>query len=108
MNQTPTPTVASKSITVSQRITVQSENEKYDTLQIQEGKTALDLLMQSHKTVTKGEGKNAFVTAIDGKIADDSKKEFWAFYLNGKQAEVGAGSYILKPNDKIEWKIETY
>ena len=63
------------------------------------------------KTVTaevNGEGKNAYVTMIDGQKADDEKREFWAFYVNGKQSQLGAGSYTVKPNDSIEWKIETY
>lgn len=71
-------------------------------------KTALDLTNEKAKIVTKGEGANAYVVEINGKSADDSKKEFWAFYVNGKQAEVGAGSYKLKDGDKIEWKIEKY
>ena len=71
-------------------------------------KTALDLVKEKAKAVTKGEGANAYVIEINGKTADDSKKEFWAFYVNDKMAEVGAGSYKLKDGDKIEWKIEKY
>ena len=56
----------------------------------------------------RGEGKNAYVTGINGREADTKKKEYWAFYVNGKPATVGAGSYILKQADKIEWKIENY
>lgn len=74
-----------------------------------EGKTALELLrVKDPAAVTQGEGANAFVTKINGYEASASKKEFWAFYVNGKQAAVGAGSYITKSGDKIEWKIETY
>jgi hypothetical protein len=91
-----------------QKVISQSDNKKFDTIETQQGKTALDLLQKSHKTVTSGEGSNAFVTKIDDRKADTTKKEFWAFYVNGKQAQVGAGSYILQSNDKIEWKIETY
>ncbi|HEX7543137.1 MAG TPA: DUF4430 domain-containing protein, partial [Patescibacteria group bacterium] len=72
------------------------------------GKTALDLTKEKAKVVTKGEGVNAYVIEINGKLAEDSKKEFWAFYVNDKIAEVGAGSYKLKDGDKIEWKIEKY
>ena len=45
---------------------------------------------------------------INGRRVDDRKNEYWAFYLNGKMAQIGAGSYQLKNGDKIEWKIETY
>lgn len=72
------------------------------------GKTALELLQSTAQVEMKGEGVNAYVTGIDGKKADDSKKEFWAFYVNGKQAEVGAGSYTLRDGDKILWKIASY
>ncbi len=71
-------------------------------------KTALDLTKENAKVVTKGEGVNAYVIQINEKLADDSKKEFWAFYVNGKIAETGAGGYQLKEGDKIEWKIAKY
>lgn len=72
------------------------------------GKTALDLTRKKEDIVTKGDGANAYVIGINGMKADNTKKEFWAFYVNGKKAEVGTGSYILKEGDKIEWKIEKY
>ena len=72
------------------------------------GKTVLDLTKEKANIKTKGEGINAYVTEINSKEALNSKKEYWAFYVNGKMAEVGAGSYKLKNNDKIEWKIEKY
>lgn len=71
-------------------------------------KTALDLTKEKANTKTKGEGENAYVTEINGITAQDSKKEYWAFYVNGKMAEVGAGSYKLKNGDRIEWKLATY
>lgn len=72
------------------------------------GSTALQALYKTHKIQSKGLGINAFITAIDGRVASSEKREFWAFYVNGKQAEVGAGTYIIKNNDTIEWKIEIY
>ena len=75
---------------------------------VEEGKTALDVLKKTVTAEVNGEGKNAYVTMIDGQKADDEKREFWAFYVNGKQSQLGAGSYTVKPNDSIEWKIETY
>ena len=41
-------------------------------------------------------------------MAEESKKEYWAFYINGKMANVGAADYQTKEGDKIEWKIEKY
>ena len=72
------------------------------------GKTALDLTKEKESIVTKGDGANAYIIGINGIAAQSSKKEYWAFYVNGKMAEVGAGSYILKDGDKIEWKLATY
>jgi hypothetical protein len=33
-------------------------------------------------------------------------QEFWALYVNGKQSEVGAGVYVTKNDDVIEWRLE--
>jgi hypothetical protein len=82
--------------------------ENFHTITLQKNRTALDLLSKTHQIKKHGEGKNAFVNVIDNTAADTTKHEFWAFYVNGKQAQAGAGSYTLKPNDKILWKIETY
>lgn len=79
-----------------------------DKADIIEGTTALDYLKSRAKVETKGEGVNAYIVSISGRKADESKREYWAFYINGKLSEVGAGSYILKNGDKIEWKIANY
>lgn len=69
------------------------------------GKNALALLKSSHKTETKSyKGLGELVTSIDGMKADT--KHFWSFYVNGKQAQVGAGEYTTKSGDKITWKLE--
>lgn len=77
-------------------------------VEVEEGKTALDLTKQVTTVETKGEGQNAFITGIGGRVADTAKKEFWEFTVNGKPADVGAGSYKVKNGDKIEWRITTY
>lgn len=89
--------------------TVVIDGKKVSSVQkVKLGTTALQLLRRAHTIETKGEGKNAFIISIRGRAASDSDREFWAFYVNKKQATVGAGSYFLKNNDTIEWKIETY
>lgn len=102
--------VYQKSIEIVERQSTKqiSVNLNSKILRIEEGKTALDLLNKFTKVETKGEGANAYVTSINGKKALTEKKEYWAFYVNGKPAAVGAGSYKLKSGDKIEWKIEKY
>lgn len=69
----------------------------------QVGKNALDLLSSGHTVDVSAQG---FVNAIDGVKPGDH--QFWALYVNGKQAEVGAKDYITKAGDSIEWKLESY
>ncbi len=107
MPQTPKKVVSPVSIAVKQIVQV-GEQKKNDSVSVRKQTTALTLLRTTHKISTQGEGVNAFISSIDERSADVNAHEFWAFYVNGKQATVGAGSYILKNNDTIEWKIETY
>ena len=72
------------------------------------GTTALDLLLEADPSAqVTGEGENAFVTAIDGVVADPDS-EFWALYVNDEMATVGAGSLETKDGDEITWKLETF
>ncbi len=72
------------------------------------GKTALEATQANAKVTTSGSGVNAFVTAINERAADAKKHEFWELLINGKPAEVGAGSYPIKNGDLIEWHINKY
>lgn len=69
----------------------------------QDGKNALELLQSTHQVDATAPG---YVNAIDSIKAGDH--QFWAFYVNGKQAEVGAKDYQTKTGDAIEWKLESY
>ncbi|WP_454043633.1 DUF4430 domain-containing protein [Cellulosimicrobium sp. Marseille-Q8652] len=74
----------------------------------EEGRMALDLLLEADPSAeVTGEGENAFVTAVDG-VAADPDSEFWALYVNGEMATVGAGSLETKDGDEITWKLETF
>lgn len=88
--------------------TVVSKVEKADTFSYkgEEGKDALFLLKQSAKSVEQN--GTGLVIAINNRKADDIKKEYWAFYVNGKMAGVGPADYKTKDGDRIEWKIEHY
>jgi len=72
------------------------------------GKTALEATEAKTTVATNGTGTNAFVISINGRTADTKKREFWELDVNGKEALVGAGSYILNNHDEIEWKITNY
>lgn len=86
------------------------EEEKSSTysLNLEEGKTALDATKKVTDVVTSGEGEMAFVTSINDREADASKNEFWELVINGEPAQVGAGSYEIKDGDKIEWRVSTF
>ncbi len=96
--------------TSARTIPVEMKIQNGQTLKsnVSAGLTALEYLETQVKVKTKGEGVNAYVVAIGDLEVNADKNEFWSFYINGKMAEVGAGSYKLMPNDKIEWKIENF
>lgn len=92
----PNPVVGPQTDDTSQSSTI--------TYQGVEGKNALELLKDNHEVATDVYDFGELVTGIDGLSAEESN--FWAFYINGEQAQVGAGDYQTKPEDTIEWKLE--
>ena len=87
--------------------TVQQGSEAESTFSYEgrEGVDALTLLEEQAEVEKTPQG---FVTAINGRKADEAKREFWSFYVNGEPSQVGAGEYETESADKIEWRIETY
>ncbi len=69
-----------------------------------EGRTALDLLKQTHVVEVKNYSFGDLVTGIDG-VSPDAN-HFWAMYVNGEFSQVGASAYITKSSDQIKWQIE--
>ncbi|AEG44548.1 DUF4430 domain-containing protein [Isoptericola variabilis] len=73
----------------------------------QEGRTALELLLEADPSATvEGEGEMAFVTGIGGVEAGEN--EFWALYVDGEPAQVGAGSLVTEDGQEITWKLEAF
>jgi LPXTG-motif cell wall-anchored protein len=71
--------------------------------------TALQLLqvtLGSDKIGLQDTQYGPMIISIDGTSAQGNS--YWAFYVNGQYASVGADSYKLQPNDKITFKLETY
>jgi hypothetical protein len=68
------------------------------------GQTALDTLKRLTTVQTTKSSFGEYVTTINNLPA--SATQFWAFYVNGQMATVGAGSYNAVDGDKIEWKLE--
>lgn len=71
----------------------------------QAGKNALEILKSKADIEQNATG---LVVRIDGRKADETKREYWAFSVNGKMAAVGPEEYQTKNEDEIEWKIEKY
>lgn len=92
--QASTPTPEAKPATKTDHITYQGE----------EGKTALVLLKTRAKVVVKSSSLGDYVTSVNGN--DGGGKKYWLFYVNGKEADTGAGAYITKATDTIEWKLQ--
>jgi hypothetical protein len=68
--------------------------------------TALAELQKSYHVQTKTySGLGQEVTGINGVLANS--KHYWAFYVNGKMAQVGADTYVTKKSDTITWKLDS-
>lgn len=91
---------------VYQNAEKQLQNTQTAKYEGENGRTALEILKEKYTVQTKEfSGIGEYVISIDGK-KEDTGKNFWAFYVNGEQAQVGASSYQTKNGDKIEWKLE--
>lgn len=74
------------------------------TYQGADDKTALELLKTTHSVGVEQSSFGEFVTTIDNLKSTD--KIFWIFYVDGKQASEGAGTYKTKNGETIEWRYE--
>lgn len=70
----------------------------------QGGQNALALLKKHAAVTTKHYSFGDLVTSING-VAGNGPK-YWTFYVNGKMAEVGAGSYVTKAGDTLMWRLQ--
>lgn len=69
-----------------------------------EGKSALDLLKDSHEVKTQDSSFGSFVTSIDG--TDNTDDTYWMIYINDQLSSVGPADYVTKAGDKIQWRYE--
>ncbi len=94
--------------TFEDAVVIPGQGSSTDLIQYpgQSGKTALDLLKAKYpgKVETKQSSFGEFVEGINGVKADS--KHFWAFYINGEFANIGAGSYATKEGETLSWKLE--
>jgi hypothetical protein len=70
----------------------------------QDGTDALTLLRRRAAIQTKHYSFGDMVVSING-VAGNGPK-YWIFYVNGKEASVGAGSYVTKSGDVLEWRLQ--
>lgn len=70
----------------------------------EEGKNALELLKKHAKVETKTSSLGEYVVSINGN--DGSGTKYWLFYVNDKQASMGADAYVSHDSDTIEWRLE--
>ena len=68
------------------------------------GKGALTLLKTHAQVQVKHYSFGDLVVSINGSAGNGPK--YWTFYINGKEAQVGAGAYITKNNDTLSWKLQ--
>ncbi|HUD07710.1 MAG TPA: DUF4430 domain-containing protein [Candidatus Saccharimonadales bacterium] len=69
-----------------------------------DGTNAFVLLKKYVKIQAKLYSFGYFVSSING-VAGNGPK-YWTFFVNGKEADAGASSYITKSSDIITWKLE--
>lgn len=72
----------------------------------EDGKTALELLkLRARVVTTSASGLGELVVTINGVGARNNNGFNLIYYVNGSMPKTGAGNYITKNGDKIEWKI---
>jgi hypothetical protein len=69
----------------------------------EDGKTALEILKARARVRTSTGQLGELVEEING--VNNGNGYYLIYYINGVKAKVGAGSYITKNGDKIEWKL---
>lgn len=73
-----------------------------------QGKAGKDALTILRDLTGVEQDRSGLVVSINGRKADNTKKEYWSFFINGKMAQVGPADFQTTDKDFIEWKIQTY
>jgi hypothetical protein len=69
----------------------------------EDGKTALELLKSRARVRTITSSLGELVEGINGVSSGDGHNLI--YFVNGSMAKTGAGSYVTKTGDRIEWKL---
>lgn len=99
---------SNQTVAVAQSQAEQTSNQAGQNLIIryqgEAGKNALEILKQKYQVQTKEfAGLGEFVESING-VKPDSK-HFWKFFIDGQGSNLGAGSYVTKNSDSLEWRL---
>lgn len=95
-----------KQIPITQKITlVEQQKTSSDIIQAREGETALDVLARTKNIEIKEYSFGKAVESIEG-VKNGTGGRFWIYYVNDKEMQVGAGEYVVQPNDTVEWKFK--
>ena len=92
MAKPPTPVV------VNERLVIAYNGE--------DGKTALEILKSRAQVRTSTSSLGELVEEINGVKGNDH--EHLLFFVNGQMSKVGAGGYVTKAADRIEWKLVSH
>ena len=63
---------------------------------------------EGFKYESEGSDFGMYITSVNGIKADDSKKTFWAIYVNGEYGQHGADSQPVNDGDSYALKLESY
>lgn len=91
---------------IRQTASSSTQRTDYVSYTAQKDTTALAQLKRvASGVITKSSSFGEYVQSI-GTLKGGDGGKYWSFYVNGKMASVGAGSYVAKGGEKIEWKFE--
>ncbi len=93
--KTPNTATASSTQAPAERLVIAYEGE--------DGKTALEILKARARIRTSGNQMGELVEEING--VNNGNGYYLIYYVNGAKAKAGAGKYVTKNGDRIEWKL---
>jgi hypothetical protein len=73
-----------------------------------EGLTVADATRLVCSTRWQGEGVMALLVELDGVPNQGPDGLNWQFEVNGRYATEGAGAVVLRPGDRVLWKLAPY
>lgn len=94
-----------KEYTLTVRDTENTFNKKYE---FKTEETSLGKDLDNRGIIkTDNSGTSRFVTGVDGKDADVSKKEWWNLKINGEDSQTGVDDTMINNGDNIEFILTT-